>query len=325
MSGSARIGIRSAMASRPTRHRIGIDLGGSKIGGILLASDGALLAERRIPTPSGDYLGTLDAIAGLVEQLEQAVGDRAHRASVGIGMPGAISPATGRVKNANSTWLNGTKFDRDIEVRLNRPVRIANDANCFAVSEAQDGAAAGMHCVFGVILGTGVGGGIAIGGQVLTGANAIAGEWGHNPLPAPHESESPGPACYCGRHGCLETWLSGPGLAADHRNVTGETRSAPEIVALALDDDAAAHATLDRYIDRLARGLASVINILDPDAIVLGGGLSEIEALYTDVPARWRRHVFSDRIDTPLLPPKHGAASGVRGAAWLWPLDEVAP
>lgn len=313
------------MESRSTRHRIGIDLGGSKIGGILLASDGTVLAERRLSTPAGDYAGTLDAIAGLVAALENSIGEQRHRASIGIGMPGAISPATGRVKNANSTWLNGKEFDRDIEARLKRPVRIANDANCFAVSEAHDGAAAGMHCVFGVILGTGVGGGIAIGGQVLTGANAIAGEWGHNPLPAPHESESPGPACYCGRHGCLETWLSGPGLAADHRNATGETLAAPAIVALANDGDAAAIATMDRYTDRLARGLASVINILDPDAIVLGGGLSEIATLYTDVPERWGRYVFSDRIDTALLAPKHGAASGVRGAAWLWPLDEAAP
>ena len=313
------------MASRSTRHRIGIDLGGSKIGGIVLAPDGSVLAERRVATPTGLYDGTLDAIAGLVAALEQAVGDPGHRGTVGIGTPGAISPATGRIKNANSIWLNGKKFDRDIEARLNRPVRIANDANCFAVSEAHDGAAAGSPCVFGVILGTGVGGGIAIGGRALTGPNAIAGEWGHNPLPYPHENERPGPECYCGRHGCLETWLSGPGLAADHRNATGETLSAPEIVALADDGDAAAIATTDRYLDRLARGLASVINILDPDAIVLGGGLSEIAVLYEEVPVRWRPYVFSDRIDTKLLPPKHGAASGVRGAAWLWSPDEPAP
>jgi fructokinase len=313
------------MAGRSTRHRIGIDLGGSKIGGIVLAPDGTVLAERRVATPAGSYDGTLDAIAGLVEALEQAAGNQGPRATVGIGTPGAISPATGRIKNANSTWLNGKPFDRDIEDRLNRPVRIANDANCFAVSEAQDGAAAGSHCVFGVILGTGVGGGIAINGRALTGPNAIAGEWGHNPLPYPNESEQPGAACYCGRHGCLETWLSGPGLAADHRSATGETLSAPEIVTLADDGDAAAIATMDRYLDRLARGLAGVINILDPDAIVLGGGLSEIVALYDEVPVRWRRYVFSDRIDTKLLPPKHGAASGVRGAAWLWPLDEPTP
>ncbi len=311
------------MAGRASRHRIGIDLGGSKIGGIVLAPDGSVLAERRIATPADSYDSTLAAVADLVGALEQAAGS--SHATIGIGMPGAISPATGLVKNANSTWLNGRPFDRDIAAKLGRAVRVANDANCFAVSEAQDGAAAGRHLVFGVILGTGVGGGIAIDGRVLTGPNAIAGEWGHNPLPAPNDSERPGPECYCGRRGCVETFLSGPGLAADHASATGVTLTAPEIVALAEDGDDGATATLARYVDRLARGLAGVINILDPDAIVLGGGLSEIAELYARVPECWRRYVFSDRCNTELLPPKHGAASGVRGAAWLWPPDEVAP
>ncbi|MEX0807769.1 MAG: ROK family protein [Dongiaceae bacterium] len=304
------------------RLRIGIDLGGTKIEGILLDRDGAVLAQRRVPTPAGDYPATLEAIAGLVDALEE---NTPGNASIGVGMPGAISPATGLVKNANSVWLNGTPFDRDLAARLGRPVRVANDANCFAVSEASDGAAAGLATVFGVILGTGVGGGIAINGYALTGGNAIAGEWGHNPLPAPRDDERPGLLCYCGRHGCIETWLSGPGLARDHERTSGERLDGGAIVAHAEGGDKAAMATLDRYKDRFARALATVINILDPDAIVLGGGLSSMASLYTDIPQLWTRHVFSDRCMTRLLPPKHGAASGVRGAAWLWPADGAAP
>lgn len=302
-----------------SRLRIGIDLGGTKIEGILLDRNGAVLAQRRVPTPVGDYAATLDAIAVLIEALEQ---ETPGKASIGVGMPGAISPASGLVKNANSIWLNGKPFDRDLAARLGRPVRVANDANCFAVSEATDGAASGLATVFGVILGTGVGGGIAIDGHALTGANAIAGEWGHNPLPAPLDDERPGPLCYCGRHGCIETWVSGAALSRDHRASTGKNLDGSSIVARTEAGDKAAAATLERYMDRLARSLALVINILDPDAIVLGGGLSAIPALYERVPELWVRHVFSDRCTTRLLPPKHGAASGVRGAAWLWPAED---
>lgn len=243
-------------------------------------------------------------------------------APIGIGMPGAISPITGLVKNANSTWLIGRPLQRDLETALGRPTRLANDANCFVLSEATDGAAAGMENVFGVILGTGVGGGIALGGRILVGANAIAGEWGHNPLPWPAPGEIPGPPCYCGRSGCVETFLSGPALAADHRRHGSRSLSAVEIAAFAARGDAECAATLGRYMDRLARGLASVINLIDPDAIVLGGGLSRISALYEQVPRLWRQHVFSDQVVTRLLPPVHGDSSGVRGAAWLWRPEE---
>lgn len=296
--------------------RIGIDLGGSKIAAVALDSRGQTAATRRIATPSGDYPGTIAALAGLVAALEQAIG---ARATVGIGIPGTVAAETGLVKNANSTWLIGRPLARDLEAALGRPVRFANDANCFALSEATDGAAAGGGMVFGVILGTGVGGGIVIGGRVVPGANAIAGEWGHNPLPAPLPDELPGPPCYCGRAGCIETFLSGPGLAADHRRHCGTAVSGPEIVAAAAGGDPLCRATLDRYIDRLARALGSVINLLDPDMIVLGGGLSQIAALYDEVPRRWSRYLFSDTVRTRLLPPRHGDASGVRGAAWLWP------
>ncbi len=295
--------------------RIGIDLGGTKIEGVVLAPDGAETGRRRVPTPRGDYRATIDAIAALVRELEAAAGAPCQ---VGVGMPGAVSPATGLVKNANSTWLIGRPLDRDLADRLARPVRVANDANCFALSEATDGAGAGAEVVFGVILGTGTGGGVVVGGRVVTGANAIAGEWGHNPLPWPEGDERPGPPCYCGRRGCIETFLSGPGLARDHQAVTGEPLDGPQIVARAAAGDGAASATLDRYVDRLARALASVINVLDPDVIVLGGGLSRIDSLYARVPARWGRWVFSDRVDTRLVPPRFGDASGVRGAAWLW-------
>ena len=295
--------------------RIGIDLGGTKIEGLALDDEGRELGRLRVPTPRRDYDGTLAAIADLVRALEQRSGGPA---SVGVGMPGAISPATGLVKNANSTWLIGRAFDRDLADALRRPVRVANDANCFALSEATDGAAAGAGIVFGVILGTGVGGGLVIDGRILEGAHRIAGEWGHNPLPAPTDEERPGPPCYCGRTGCIETFLSGPGLARDHAAASGADLSAVEIESLAADGDVQADATLRRYERRLARGLAGVINILDPDVIVLGGGLSKIARLYSAVPRIWGDYVFSDRVDTRLVPPQHGDSSGVRGAAWLW-------
>jgi len=291
--------------------RIGIDLGGTKIEAALIDPGGAMRDRRRIPTPIGDYDAEIAAVAGLVLAIEREHG---IRASVGIGIPGTISAQTGLVKNANSTWLIGRPLQRDVIAMLDREVRFANDANCFALSEAVDGAAAGCAGVFGAILGTGVGGGIVIDGRIVTGVNAVAGEWGHNPLPWPQANELPGPSCYCGRAGCIETFLSGPGLARDHGSLTG-----PEIVAAAETGDAAALATLERYAERLARALASVINLLDPDAIVLGGGLSGIAMLYERVPALWRRFVFSDTVETRLLPPKHGDSSGVRGAAWLWP------
>jgi fructokinase len=296
--------------------RIGIDLGGTKIEAIALDDAGREIARRRIATPAADYAATVAAIAGLVAEIER---DRGQRGTVGVGIPGAVSPATGLVKNANSVWLIGRPFHRDLAAALGRPVRLANDANCFAVSEAVDGAGAGAAVVFGVILGTGVGGGIAIHGRPLTGPNAIAGEWGHNPLPWPRDDERPGRPCYCGRRGCLETFLSGPGLAADHEAATGQRLDPPEIVRRAGAGDGAAGATLARYEDRLARGLATAINLLDPDVIVLGGGLSKVPRLYDHVPRRWGAHVFSDRADTRLVPPRHGDASGVRGAAWLWP------
>ena len=300
----------------PEAFRIGVDLGGTKIEAAALNIDGGFRARRRITTPAGDYDGTIAAIAGLVAAIESDIGGTA---TVGVGIPGTIVAATGLVKNANSTCLNGRPLGRDVEAALGRPVRFANDADCFALSEATDGAAAGAGTVFGVILGTGVGGGLTIGGRLLTGANAIAGEWGHNPLPAPLPEELPGPACYCGRSGCIETFLSGPGLAADHRRHTGQVLIGPQIAAGADSGDPDCRATLDRYADRLARALAAVINIVDPHAIVLGGGLSALPSLYDAVPRRWGRHIFSDTVVTRLLPPLHGDASGVRGAAWLWP------
>ena len=302
--------------------RIGIDLGGTKIAAAALDPAGKVGAERRIATPVNSYDGTVAAIAGLVAALEDEIG---ARASVGIGIPGTIVAETGRVKNANSTWLIGRPLARDVEAALGRPVRFANDANCFALSEAVDGAAAGCASVFGVILGTGVGGGVVIGGRLLVGANAIAGEWGHNPLPAPRPDELPGPPCYCGRSGCIETFLSGSGLAADHRRHGGADLAGPQIAAGAAAGDPDCRATLERYAERLARALASVINLLDPEAIVLGGGLSALAMLYDEVPRRWGRHVFSDTVVTRLLPPRHGDASGVRGAAWLWPPERPGP
>jgi fructokinase len=301
-----------------TTFRIGVDLGGSKIEGAAIDPLGVVHLRRRIPTPSGDYEATILAIVSVVADLERHIG---MQASVGIGMPGAISPATGLVKNANSTWLNGRRLQHDLDAKLGRPVRLANDANCFALSEATDGAAAGCQTVFGVILGTGVGAGIVIDRRLLVGVNAIAGEWGHNPLPGPVHDELPGPACYCGRSGCIETFLSGPGMAADHHRHAAQDLNSAEIARGAASGDGDCRATLDRYIDRLARSLATVINLIDPDAIVLGGGLSAIDALYDEVPQRWGRYVFSDRVDTHLLAPIYGDSSGVRGAAWLWPAE----
>ncbi len=298
-----------------TPLRLGIDLGGTKIELVALDPAHNVVLRRRVPTPRGDYPATLQAIADLVAEAERELG---MRGSLGLGTPGAVSPASGRMKNCNSTWLNGQPLRQDLERLLAREVRIANDANCFALSEAVDGAAAGAAVVFGVILGTGCGGGIVVHGRVLMGVNAIAGEWGHNPLPWPRDDERPGPACYCGRSGCIETWLSGPGMSRDHLHHTGEALPADEIARRAAAGEAACAATLARYEDRLARALAHVINVLDPEVIVLGGGLSNIARLYENVPRLWGRYVFSDRVDTRLVPPLHGDSSGVRGAAWLW-------
>ncbi len=295
--------------------KLGIDLGGTKIEIVALDDEGGELLRRRVPTPQGDYFGTLRAIADLVLQVEVALG---QAGTVGIGTPGSISSVTGLLKNSNSVYLNGQPIVRDLEALLQRKLRIGNDANCFALSEATDGAAAGAAVVFGVIIGTGAGAGIVVNGHVLTGANGIAGEWGHNPLPWPEGDELPGPACYCGRHGCIETFLSGPGMSGEHQRVSGEKLDAATIVARAATGDAACDLTLQRYENRLARSLAHVINILDPDVIVLGGGMSNIERLYENVPRIWGRHVFSDRVDTRLVRNRFGDSSGVRGAAWLW-------
>lgn len=323
--------------------RFGIDLGGTKIELITLDADGREILRRRVPTPQTDYLATVAAVAALVHQAEVDLG---QSSTIGICTPGAISPATGLMKNCNSTCLNGRPLQQDLERALNREVRLANDADCFALSEASDGSAAGANSVFGVILGTGVGGGVVARGQLLHGANAIAGEWGHSPLPyfqfaaapsdragtgqhpatgeailhpwpSPRELEA-APACYCGKKGCIETWLSGPALAADHVRYGGEDLPTHEIVQLANAGYGPCSATLARYEERLARALAGVINLIDPDVIVLGGGLSNIERLYDTVPRLWPRYVFSDRVDTRLVPPKYGDSSGVRGAAWLW-------
>jgi len=299
--------------------RIGIDVGGTKIEAIAL-DGGRVAARRRVATPRDDYGATLAAIAGLVHSMERDCG---RRATVGVGTPGAISPASGLMKNANAQWLIGRPFADDLSAALSRPVRLANDANCFALSEAIDGAGADEDVVFGVIVGTGTGGGVVIGGRLLVGAHAIAGEWGHNPMPWPQDGEWPGPRCYCGRTGCIEQFLSGPALAREHREATGRDWSPREIAASAGRDEAA-EALLRRYERRMARALASVINVIDPGVIVLGGGLSSVSRLYTSVPRLWGDYVFSDRIETRLVPPAHGDASGVRGAAWLWPDSPVA-
>ena len=299
--------------------RIGVDVGGTKIEAIAIDAAGRELARRRIATPAGDYRGTVGAIRGLVLALEAELGAAAR---VGVGTPGAVSLDTGLVKNANSTHLNGRPFGADLAAALQREIRIENDANCFALSEASDGAGAGHRLVFGVILGTGVGGGIVVDGRVWVGRNAIAGEWGHNELPARGDDEALAPTrCYCGRARCIETFLSGPGLSADHARATGVTLDAQRVAALAAAGDADARATMARYGERLARALAMVINVLDPDVVVLGGGVSNIGALSDDVAARLPRHVFSDRCTTPVVGNRHGDSSGVRGAAWLWPAD----
>jgi fructokinase len=306
------------------RIRIGIDLGGTKIEGLSLDASGAELARLRIATPQHDYAATVQAIASVVRDLESRAEARTgEQASVGVGIPGTIVRATGLVKNANSTWLNGQPLERDLSAALGRPVRCANDANCLAVSEATDGAAAGAELVFAVILGTGCGGGIAIhgpqGAQARVGPNGVSGEWGHNPLPWATPDELPGPLCYCGQRGCLETWISGTGLANDHARVTGHSLTGPQIVAAA-STNPAAEASLTRLEDRIGRALASVVNLLDPDVIVLGGGLSQLDRLYAHLPTLIERHLFGGgKLATPILKAKHGDASGVRGAAWLWP------
>ena len=325
------------MTDRSLSLRLGIDLGGTKIEGIAL-DEGRERARLRMPTPQQDYGATVEAVAALVASLDRACTDR-DSTTVGVGIPGSVDPATGLVKNANSTWLIGRPLCADLESRLGRPVRIANDANCFAVSEAADGAAAGAEVVFGVIVGTGVGAGIVVDGRVLTGPNAVAGEWGHNPLPWPQPDEWPGPACYCGKTGCIETFLSGPGMARDHAATTGVWRAPEAIVADAEHGSDVAEATLRRYEDRMARALAAIVNVLDPDVVVLGGGMSNVERLYARVPAQWGRHVFGATSPPPkaekstraaparpdpghprtrLVRAAHGDSSGVRGAAWLW-------
>ena len=295
--------------------RIGIDLGGTKIEGLALDDSGKEILRQRVDTPQGNYQATIAAIVNLVQLLEantQQIG------TVGIGIPGAISPTNQLVKNANSTWLIGKPLHADLQQALSRQVLIANDANCFVVSEATDGAARGAEIVFGVIVGTGTGGGVYVNGKDITGINAIAGEWGHNPLPWPSADEYPGRECYCGKKGCIETWLSGPGFTHDHQLHGGRGNTAKEIIALAEQGDKLAESALQRYEDRMARALATVINIVDPEIIVLGGGMSNITRLYRNVPKLWEQYIFSDHVATKLAPPAHGDSSGVRGAAWLW-------
>jgi fructokinase len=327
--------------------RIGIDFGGTKTELVALdARNGKELYRKRILNEKGSYEGTIKSFQNLIEEAEASCG---HRASIGMGMPGCISDDTGFVKNSNATWMNGKPLKKDLEEILRREVRIQNDANCFAVSEAVDGAGFGKAVVFGVIIGTGCGGGIAIEGQPVKGVNGIGGEWGHNPLPYPRVfaqphpknlfsvspdiiqknivsytddsawSEYPGDLCYCGKHGCLETWISGIGFKRDYNRVTGEDLSTHDIIAQAMAGERKAVAALDRYVDRLARALAGVINVLDPDVIVLGGGMSNVAALYDLVPKTWGKYIFSDFVHTQLKSPVHGDSSGVRGAAWLWP------
>ena len=322
--------------------RIGIDVGGTKIEGVAL--DGSQeIARTRVETPRENYMATLDAIVRLVATLERQADEsrtpnESRLPTVGVGIPGALSPSTGRVKNANSTWLIGQMLQQDLESSLGRPVRIANDANCLAMSEAADGSGAGAEVVFAVVVGTGTGAGIVVRGQIVTGPNAIAGEWGHNPLPWAEADEMPGPPCYCGRRGCIETFLSGPGMATDHERRARELLSPPEIVERAAAGEREAEMTLTRYEQRMARALAGIINVLDPDVIVLGGGMSNIERLYVNVPRLWAEFVFAagesrvpnlesrlptpdSRLQTRLVRARHGAASGVRGAAWLWPVS----
>lgn len=295
--------------------RIGIDLGGTKIEIIVLDEQGQEIYRQRLGTPHNDYTATLHVIAQLIERAENVLG---RQGSVGVGTPGALSRRTGLLKNSNSVCLNGKPIIQDLESLLHRPIRLSNDANCFALSEAIDGNAAGAQVVFGVIIGTGIGGGIIVSGRPLEGVNGIAGEWGHNPMPWPSQDELPGPACYCGKYGCIEAFLSGPALAREYQLVTGRYLAAEQIVACATASDASAQNVLAHYERRLAKALAQVINILDPDVIVLGGGLSNIRSLYANVPRIWSEYVFSDQVDTKLVAPKYGDSSGVRGAAWLW-------
>jgi fructokinase len=298
--------------------RLGVDLGGTKLEIIALDAQGRACLRQRVATPQGDYPATLAAVAALVHDAERDLGIEPGTATVGIGTPGSISRATGLLRGSNSVCLNGQPIRTDLENLLGRAIRMTNDANCFALSEAVDGAGVGADVVFGAILGTGVGAGIVVHGRVLDGPNAIAGEWGHNPLPWPRDDERPGHACFCGRAGCIETWVAGPGLVRDHRRATGREEGTAEIVAGAAAGDAQCEATLRRYEERLARSLAHVVNILDPDVIVLGGGMSNVDRLYANVPRQWQPWIFSDRVDTRLARHVHGDSSGVRGAAWLW-------
>tara|TARA_R110000824_G_scaffold399843_1_gene605973 strand:- start:62698 stop:63597 length:900 start_codon:yes stop_codon:yes gene_type:complete len=296
--------------------RIGIDLGGTKIEGVALDKNGSELTRKRVPTPRGDYTATVTAVRDIVFALEK---ETSQQGSVGIGMPGTLSQVTGRVKNSNSTCLNHMPFNEDISAALERPVRLANDADCFALSEATDGAGAGMPSVFGVILGTGVGGGIVINGSLLSGPNGIAGEWGHNPLPRILPDEFPGPRCYCGKEGCIESWCSGPAFETEYETAENEKLTAAEIADLARKGHRPAKSAIRRYSDRVARALSHVINLLDPHVIVLGGGMSNIDEIYDEITARWDNYIFSDSVETKLLRNKHGDSGGVRGAAWLWP------
>jgi fructokinase len=298
-----------------TLMRLGIDLGGTKIEIIALDDNGHAVLRERVATPES-YEERIEAMASLADMACDRLA--IPHCTIGIATPGAVSRKTGRMKNCNSVCLNDQPLRQDLERRLGQPVRLSNDANCFALSEATDGAAAGASSVFGVILGTGVGGGIVINGHVLEGANAIAGEWGHNPLPWPQDDERPGPVCYCGRRGCIETFLSGPGMSADHERHTGLQLTAEQIATNAEQSDEQCLATRERYLRRLARALAHVVNILDPEVIVLGGGVSNMQAIYSHVPEYWRPWIFSDQVETKLVRHAHGDSSGVRGAAWLW-------
>ena len=302
--------------------RIGVDVGGTKIEAAAMNYAGELILRRRIVAPMDDYDATIQAIAALIEGVESQIG---QRGSLGLGIPGTLSPATGRIKNAPNSPFNGHRLDMDLQARLGRPVRLMNDANCFALSEARDGAGAGAALVFGAILGTGCGGGIVFNGVVLTGRNAIGGEWGHSQLPWMQPSEQPGPDCKCGLAGCIETFVSGTGFSARHAAATGMQLDAAEIARRAAAGDDACAQSMARYEHRLARALAAIINLIDPDIIVLGGGMSNIARLYDNVPELWSEWIFSDRVDTRLVPPMHGDSSGVRGAAWLWPAGDDAP
>lgn len=307
-------------AMKHSEVRIGIDVGGTKIEALAIDSKGEELVRYRIDTPRDDYAATVQSIVGLVKKIEAEIGSTG---TVGAGIPGSVSNVTGLVKNANSTWLNGRPLHRDLTAALSREVRMANDANCFAVSEATDGAAAGKHVVFGVILGTGCGGGVAIDGHMHAGPNGVGGEWGHNPLPWPQADETPGPICYCGKRGCMEMWVSGTGVARDYKEATGRECTTRQIMKDFELGEPTALIAVDRWIDRLARGLANVINVLDPDVLVIGGGLSKVQHLYHALPEKLPRYVFGGEAATPILQAKYGDSSGVRGAAWLWPNTEA--